>query len=57
MKNLSLPKAEGIDLQYRMMLLELADKAQKRLAKLHWWQFKKRAICEQVICDVYQAYN
>jgi hypothetical protein len=50
-----LPPAKGIDIQYRLMLCELADRATKQLQNLHFWQFKKRRLLEQVLFNIYKA--
>lgn len=52
-----LPKAEGIDFQYRMKLIILANGFSKKYHKLHFWQREKKEMCLQAIINIMHALN
>lgn len=50
-----LPKAKGVDLQYRMKLIELANGFTDAYNNSKWYQFSKRKLCIGAIKNIYNS--
>lgn len=52
---MKLPKATGVDPQYRFKLIKLANGFSVALNKCKAWEFNKKKTCENAIYDIYLA--